>query len=173
MDWLFSTPSLIQVRALLQNNAAEEEDGGWVPWEDMRFSDNGQPLVWERSYGRGKFVLVNGILGASLVHSSLAEGADRIANYIISQLSKPISNEVKPVRSAQSIIILPVDTPKGRLSVIIGDSLVDRGGYKIGLKASQGTYHDYWNGQTYAIPSSGELQIESNDGIAVLRRLEE
>jgi hypothetical protein len=39
---------------LTRAELAFDEDAGWACWKELRFQLNDEPLVWERSYGKGR-----------------------------------------------------------------------------------------------------------------------
>lgn len=141
------------------------DNSGWKAWEELRFTHDEQPCVWERDYGKGKIVLLNGIMGPSLVHE---ETSFLSLRYIISKLSKDISNPIRPLSGYHSAFSLDVSCEKGMITAIFSDSRIDRQGKYLQIKAPQGVYRDLWTGETVCVPQTGEVKVLAEDGIVLL-----
>jgi len=142
-----------------------EIEAGWKPWSELRFELDGQPCVWERTYGQGKIVFVNGLLGPSLIHEPKS---DRIAKYIIRRAAQAYMHEVRLILSPYTSYVVPIDTEHGHLTAVFSGSLAERNGQLIYLQAAAGRYLDLWTGEEVVVRESEEIALTAEDGVALL-----
>ncbi|KGE18799.1 beta-galactosidase [Paenibacillus wynnii] len=144
-----------------------QPDAGWKPWREFRFQKDGQPLIHERPYGRGKIIYVNGLLGPSLVHEP---SATAVVDGILHTLAKELAPYVQPAAGLGTAFALHVEGERGgTLSVIVAESRSDRGGKPMRLIAKPGIYHDYWSGLPVEVGNDGEMVLDCNEGVALIR----
>lgn len=152
---------------LLLARADVEMDGdaGWRPWDEIRFAADEQPLVWERAYGAGNLIFVNGMLGPSLVHdkSSLL-----LQKYILSKAGKSLIGEIHPLAGDGPAFVLPVRTDVGTMTAVFAGTRQDRAGKPLKLKAPHGAYRELWTGTTVTADLYGELSLPAEEGIGLL-----
>ncbi len=139
-------------------------DAGWSAWEDLRYED-GEPLVWQRSFGQGGFVLVNGMAGPSLTHEAQAWP---VLRRVFDRLCAPVKNPVRPLAGCHSAFALPVDCERGHLTAILAQPIEGRGGQRLRIVAPAGVYEDLWTGETVEVGAQGEAALLAEDGIVLL-----
>ena len=144
-------------------------EAGWRAWEDLRYED-GAPLVWQRSFGQGAFVLVNGMIGPSLVHESAAVP---VVRRVFDRLSGPFKNPVRPLAGRHSAFALPLICEKGSLTAILAQPVQGRSGQKLHILAPAGRYEDLWTGKIVEADPQGEAVLPAEDGIVLLWRPQE
>lgn len=137
---------------------------GWYAWEDLRFAHDGETCVWERPYGRGRFVVVRGMLGPSLVHAR----STPVARYILGRAGAAARHSVRPTGSHWGTVAIPIDVEHGSLTAVLAPDLLDRAGKPIRLCVAPGSYIDLWSGATVDGGSTSELVLPADDGIALL-----
>lgn len=163
-------------------DAQFEPEAKWSAWTDIRFRDDGDPCVWERSYGAGKIVFANGMIGPTLVHAKEAApgiralldrayadrpqpGVQPVTDRTIADRPQP---DVRPV--TDRAIAIPVRTDRGSLTVVLAPSLQERSGRHIKVRVTDGSFTDLWTGDALFVTAYRELELEMNDGIAMLWR---
>lgn len=139
------------------------ENGQWRPWSEPRYAKDGAPCVYERPLGNGKIILVNGLLGPSLLYASERKSA---LNYILRVLTKDIASPVRPAVLQDAAYVLPVECTRGSLFAVFANS--DRNGKKLLVAAPQGEYVDLWTGEKINVPETGEVALKAEDGIVLL-----
>lgn len=139
------------------------DDAPWQAWDELRYAKDGEPCVWERPLGAGRFILVNGLLGPSFFYHSANDLAIR---YILQKLTEKNRSPIRPVSYRDSAFTLSLDCEKGRLSAILADRT--RGREKLRIIAPPGKYTDLWSGETVFVPHTGEIALPAEDGIVLL-----
>ncbi|HEV2126678.1 MAG TPA: beta-galactosidase trimerization domain-containing protein, partial [Chloroflexota bacterium] len=142
-----------------------EEGAGWEAWVEPRFAADGQPCVWERSYGLGRIVVVRGMLGPSLVHAP--ECLPAVTRVL--ERACP-SGSTKPVGSHPATTVVPVRVERGELTAVFAPDPVNRGGKPVRLHMPHGEYVDLWTGDPIEVTADGEVSLSATDGIALLWR---
>ncbi len=149
---------------LTRMDAQFEPEAGWSAWTDIRFCEDGDPCVWERSYGEGKIVFANGMLGPTLVHAKEAIPGIRA---LLSRAAGLLpQSDVQPV--TDRTIAIPVRTDRGKLTVALAPSLPERGGQSVKMRVPAGSFTDLWTGEALSANAYRELDLEMKDGIAML-----
>lgn len=137
----------------------------WTAWEHLRFADNGAPCVYQRTYGSGKLVLVNGMIGPSMVHDKDAAFSIR---YIAAQLTHHLLSPVRPVQDEHFAFALQNRCTGGELTVILAESIAGRSGKQLTIQAPAGSYEELWTDKTLCVPEQGEITLLAKDGIVLL-----
>jgi hypothetical protein len=151
-------------RWLLARLKAElDPSAGWQAWEELRYAD-GEPCVWERALGAGRFVVVRGMLGPSQVHARAIE----VARYILMRAGAAARHPLRPVGSHWAATIIPVAVEYGTLTVVLAPAAPERGGLPLRLRAPEGHYTDLWTDKGYNSLPGGELALPAEEGIALL-----
>jgi hypothetical protein len=154
-------------RWLLTRLVAEMDPAaGWHAWEGLRFALDGEPCVWERSYGHGRIVVVRGMLGPSLVHTR----AVAAARYVLAQAGRSARHPVRPAGGHWASFAVPVDVEHGSLTAIFAPDLLVRGGQPVRVHMPAGAGLDLWSGEKWRCEADGELVLPAPDGIALLWR---
>lgn len=141
-------------------------DVGWWAWPALRFSDDGEPCVWERSYGAGRVIVARGLLGPSLVHDPMST---TVVDYILER-ALPVMGTVRPVAGHQATVVVPVQVEHGALFALLGPDILERSGRAICLQLPPGTYRDLWNDMDLVRSAAGEFCLVAPDGIGLLWR---
>ena len=153
-------------RWLLTRLVAElDGDARWEAWQEPRFGYDGEPCVWERRLGRGRIVVVRGMLGPSLVHGDRYMPATR---YILERAGAPFAHPLRPVGGHPSTFALPVEVERGSLTAVFAPDPVDRGGQPVRLRAPRGAYLDLWTGKALEVAADGEASLDAIDGVSLL-----
>lgn len=140
-------------------------DAGWSAWDGIRFEKDGEPLVWERAYEQGRFVLVNGMMGPSAIH----EQENQLGlKYLLHELTKDSLLPVRPAGFEHGAYALPVTCQKGLLTAVLANSRSWRQGRELQMIAPEGEYTDLWTGETISVPSTGRVSLPAEDGIVLL-----
>jgi Beta-galactosidase len=139
-------------------------EAGWHSWEDVRYAD-GTPLVWQRDFGYGKFVLVNGMAGPSLVHE---KAAVPVIKRVFDRLCENMKTPIRPVSAGHSGFSLTQSCEKGELTAIFAAPIQNRDGQSLRIIAPAGKYTDIWTGKSIEIDNSGEIALLTEDGIVLL-----
>lgn len=164
--WELSLNGLGAGRWLLARLVAElDPAAGWEAWSEPRYEEDGEPCVWERSFGEGRLIVTRGMLGPSLVHSPNCLPA---VAYILARVVAPTGRRVRPVGSHPSTFVVPVNAEQGSLSAVFAPSIARRDSRPLRLAAPQGRYLDLWTGDAVDVGTDGELVIAADDGIALL-----
>jgi hypothetical protein len=151
-------------RWLLARLKAElDPTAGWQAWEELRYAD-GEPCVWERTLGAGRFVVVRGMLGPSQVHARTIE----VARYILVRAGATARHPLRPAGSHWATIVLPVAVEYGTLTVVLSPAAPARGGLPLRLHAPAGRYMDLWTDRSYDSLPGEELALPAEEGIALL-----
>lgn len=149
-------------RMVLTTADLEVTDPAWAPWRDVRVGDDLRPLVWERSVGTGRVILVTGPLGPSLVADA---GLDAFIRHIV---ARSVPELIDPVSSiSPDTFTLVVDGSKGQAVGVFAPDRAARGGRSVRLRLPTGRYRDLWDGHTLEA-MNGEATIDPQDGIAIL-----
>lgn|GEM_PF-1606660 len=143
-----------------------EPEARWSAWTDFRYQDDGEPCVWERSFGAGKIVFVNGMVGPTLVHAK--EAAPGIRALLGRAYADQPQPDVQPV--TDRTIAIPVRTDRGSLTVVLAPSLQERGGRHVKVRVPAGDFTDLWTTARLSATAYRELDLEMKDGIAMLWR---
>lgn len=138
-----------------------DSSAGWTCQESLRYAD-GTPLLWERSYGQGRFVLFNGMAGPSLLYESKAEPILRKA---LNMFCSALKNSVRPLGGRDHAFPLPVRCAHGNLTAILGCA-----NNQLRLIAPKGSYLDLWSGEMLDVGTIGEISVKAEDGIVLLWR---
>jgi beta-galactosidase len=141
--------------------------GAWSAWKELRFAADDAPCVYERPYGAGKIILVNGIMGPSLVHG---KGASFGIRYIFDKLCPNLAFPVRPIPGDTFAFALPNHCEHGELTAVLGESRQGRGGKLLRITAPTGSYEDLWSDETVHVPESGEIALPAEDGVVLLYR---
>ena len=153
-------------RWLLTRLVAElDGDARWEAWQEPRFGYDGEPCVWERRLGRGRIVVVRGMLGPSLVHGDRYMPATR---YILERAGAPFAHPLRPAGGHPSTFALPVEVERGSLTAVFAPDPVDRGGQPVRLRAPRGAYLDLWTGKALEVAADGEASLDAIDGVSLL-----
>jgi hypothetical protein len=153
-------------RWLLTRLVAElDGDARWEAWPEPRFEYDGEPCVWERRLGRGRIVVVRGMLGPSLVHGDRYMPATR---YILERAGAPFAHPLRPAGGHPSTFALPVEVERGSLTAVFAPNPVDRGGQPVRLRAPRGVYLDLWTGNALEVAADGEASLDAIDGVSLL-----
>jgi len=142
-----------------------QDNAGWRPWSDVRFAYDGQPCIWERSYGKGRVVFINGMFGPTILHEP---SSHFIAQYVIEKLTADIFGDIRPLQTGNAGYSLHNHCPNGRLTAIIADPIKSRNGNQLYITATPGTYEDLWTGEQVEVPASGEVGLTAEEGIVLL-----
>lgn len=137
----------------------------WKPWEELRFEADGAPCVWERGYGNGRFVFVNGLIAPSVLHKP---NEARGTKYFLQKLLAPHRLPVRPAAFAHGAFALALLCQKGTITAILANSAKDRGAKPLQIFAPEGEYLDLWSGQPVRVPQTGIIPLPAEDGIALL-----
>jgi hypothetical protein len=138
--------------------------GGWEAWEELRYTLDGAPCVWERSFGAGRIVFVRGMLGPSLVHARCRA----VARYILGRAGASARTPIGPAGSHWATTAIPVTVEHGTLTAVLAPDPLDRGGRPVRLRAAPGRYLDLWTDTELVAGPDGELVLGGEDGIALL-----
>ena len=152
---------------LARLQAVFDDANTWSAWDQPRFQDDGAPLVWQRSYGKGCIILVRGYLGASYLYDPDTLPAVR---YILQRAGEGLAGTVRPLPMGDCVYAIPVDVERGELTVVLAEGLSGRQNRPLRLQAARAAYHDFWSGADLATGPDGELVLEAKDGIAILWR---
>lgn len=152
---------------LARFHAVFDNSEDWLAWDQPRFHIDGSPIVWERRFGKGRFILVRAYLGASLTYDPKTLPA---VHGIMQRAGEGLAADIRPITSHDSVITIPVQVESGELTVMLGDGLLARGGRPIHLRAPRCTFHDFWTGRDVTTGADGELALSAEDGIALLWR---
>jgi beta-galactosidase len=152
---------------LARLQAVFDDTSAWSAWDQPRFQDDGEPLVWQRSYGKGRIILVRGYLGASYLYDPDTLPAVR---YILRRAGEGLAGAVRPLPMSDCVYAIPVDVERGELTVVLTEGLSGRQNRPLRLQAARAAYHDFWSGADLATGPDGELVLEAKDGIAILWR---
>jgi Beta-galactosidase len=143
-------------------------DPSWWAHEPFRLPEQGAiPLVWERSYGRGRILLVAGPVGPALLYD------DRFRSLVRELLilaAADIARPVKPLSPNTTLLAV-----RGRRQDAIGvfaPPITARGGPPLFLVGSTRgptwDYTDLWSNTARRTGEGNELELPAPDGIAVL-----
>ena len=146
-------------------SAVFDDPTSWSAWEQPRFQEDGAPLVWERTYGKGRIILVRGDLGASYRYDPDTLPA---IYAILRRASQGLSGTICPVSPVDAVSTIPVAVQRGALTAVLAENTLGRQGRPVHLHASRGKYHDFWSGQDMATGADGELTLDCPEGIALL-----
>jgi hypothetical protein len=146
-------------------NAQLSPDAGWVAWDGLRFARDGEPCVWERPLGKGRVLVVRGIIGPSLVHPPRPEEATR---WLLERAIGKLTPAVKPIGSSPSTIAVPVQVENGTLVVVLADDASSRAGKPVRLRMQSQGWLDLWTGEPVSITPDREACLEMPDGVALL-----
>lgn len=138
-------------------------DPAWSAWEDVRVGDDTAPLIWERSFGRGRALVFAGSLGPSLVADPRL---DALVRHVVRSSVPHLVDEARPL--SPDAMVLPVQGATGTALGVFAPDRVGRLGQPIRLKLAPGRYRDLWNGGVVDATGQGEAVIDPPDGIAVL-----
>jgi len=152
---------------LTRLDAEFDKDEGWRPWSEIRYAKDGEPLVWERAFGKGRIIICRSILGPSLVHRRDCMGA---VKYLLQRAGTNLSRDVYPLVSEENTFAIPVGVERGTLTAVFGPDVHERQGKSMWLKANPGEYMDLWTGETVHVPFSGELALHAPEGISLMWR---
>lgn len=150
-------------RLVLALSDLEFTDAAWIPWSDARVGDQAAPLIWERSLGLGKVLVLAGALGPSLIVDSRLES---LVRYIVAQATPHLVEQARPL-NADTFALRVVGT-KGVALGVFGPDQVGRAGRPLQMKLPPGRYRDLWHGGVLDVTSLGESAIDTPDGLAVL-----
>ena len=150
---------------VLTRSTPEFTSNEWKVWEELRYEYDNTPVVWERTYGKGKIIFVNGLMGATLVHS---ESSNLSVRYILNKLSMNLVSDIHPVVGCNSAFSLEQECDKGRLTAIIADDLLNRGGKKLKIVAPAGEYEEIWMGEKITVSYGEEIELTAEDGVVIL-----
>jgi hypothetical protein len=150
-------------RLALALSDLEFSDSAWSPWTDVRVGDRAAPLIWERSFGLGKVLVVAGSLGPSLVVDPQLKSLIR---YIVARATPDLVEQARPLDA--DAFGLRVVGPKGVALGVFGPDRADRLGQPLAVKLAPGRYRDIWNEGDLEVTSIGESVIDTPDGLAVL-----
>ncbi|MEN8157933.1 MAG: beta-galactosidase [Bacteroidota bacterium] len=146
-------------------NGEFSDEKSWRSWDEPRYVWDNQPLVWERSYGKGRIIFVRGYLAASLLYDN---DLIPMVYELIKKAGGSLSGEVTSVSAKNFIYTIPVKVEKGSLTLVMADGQLNREGRSVYLKAARGTYYDFWSEKEYTTGPDGELVLDAPDGIALL-----
>ena len=139
------------------------ENAPWKAWDELRYTKDGEPCVWERPFGAGRFVLVNGLLGPSLLYHP---EKDMAARYLLQKITERNLCAVRPASHQGGAFALPVRCDNGSLTAIFADRT--QGKKNLRILAAPGEYTDLWTGETVTVPQCGEISLPAEDGIVLL-----
>ncbi|MDQ3655368.1 MAG: beta-galactosidase [Chloroflexota bacterium] len=155
-------------RWLLARLSAElDDEAGWEAWDEPRFARDGEPCVWERTFGRGRIVVARGMLGPSLVHDPASQPA---VMRVLEQACLPLLSAIRPMGSQPGTIAVPVAVEHGELVAVFAPDPIDRNGAPIRLRMPPGDYLDLWTGDPLPATVAGEVVLAASDGIALMWR---
>lgn len=137
----------------------------WSAWDGICFKKDGAPCVWERPFGAGKFVLVNGMLGPSALHETQNQAGIK---YILKTLTERSLLPVRPAAFEHGAYAMPAICEKGSLTAILSNPRTWRQGKGLQVIAPAGEYIDLWTGETVQVPATGRICLPAEDGIALL-----
>jgi hypothetical protein len=152
---------------LARLHAVFDDTAVWSAWDQPRFQEDGEPLVWQRSYGKGRIILVRGYLGASYLYDP---DTLPVVRYILQRAGEGLAGTVRPRSAGDVVYAIPVEVERGALTVVLAESLPGRQNRPLRLQAARAAYHDFWSGADLATGPDGELVLEAKDGIAILWR---
>lgn len=137
----------------------------WSAWDGICFKKDGAPCVWERPFGAGKFVLVNGMLGPSVLHETENQTG---VKYILKTLTERSLLPVRPAAFEHGAYAMPTICEKGSLTAILSNPRTWRQGKGLHVIAPAGEYTDLWTGETVQVPATGRICLPAEDGIVLL-----
>ena len=152
---------------LARLQAVFAEPSRWSAWNQPRFQEDGEPLVWERPYGKGRIILVRGYLGASYLYDP---DSLPVVYAILRRAGEGLGGNIRPVSCGDFVYSIPVEVERGELTVVLAESVLARQGRPLRLQAARGQYHDFWSGGTLTTGPDGELVLAADEGIALLWR---
>lgn len=140
-------------------------DAPWAAWDNICFQKDGAPLVWERPFGAGRFVLVNGMMGPSAIY----EQENQLGlKYVLSRLTAGSLLPVRPVAFEQGAHALLLVCETGSLTAVLANSGAWRQGRTLQLIAPAGEYTDLWTGAAVRVPDTGRVSLPAEDGVVLL-----
>lgn len=140
-------------------------DANWSAWDGLRYEKDGEPCVWERPYGQGRFVLVNGMMGPSALH----EQENLLGlKYLLRRLTEQSVLPVRPAAMTHGGYALPTACKNGSLTAILAEPRTWRQGKSLQIIAPTGEYTDLWTGETVTVPATGRVSLSAEDGIVLL-----
>ncbi|WP_339320319.1 beta-galactosidase [Paenibacillus sp. FSL R10-2734] len=149
----------------VRNRPLFVEGMGWKPWRELRFEMDDEPCIWDRPYGLGKIIFVNGLLGPSLIYN---QESSNIAKYIFNRAATSIIHNIRPIPNEYPTYIIPVQVENGELTAIFSSDLLERKGKLIRLQAESGTYLDLWTGEEIEVNGFGEVALPAHEGVVLL-----
>jgi hypothetical protein len=150
---------------LARLHALFDDPKAWSAWDQPRYQQDGEPLVWERSYGKGRIIVVRGYLGASYLYDAELLA---VVRHVLHRAGEGLAGNIRPVSCRDFVYTIPVDTERGKLTVVLAESMLARQGRPLRLQAARGTYHDFWSAEDVTTGADGELVLGCPDGIALL-----
>jgi beta-galactosidase len=141
-------------------------DCGWNAWPDVLFAVDGEPAVWERTWGKGRIIIARGLLGPSLIDSAVDDAATRT---ILARATAGRTPLLSPVAGQRGLTTIPIACEHGTLVVALAIEPTDGGIRPMRLQGAPGReWHDFWTGETLTADATGELAIATPDGVAVM-----
>jgi hypothetical protein len=164
--WPWSVEGFDAATSVLTRIVLKDLTPDWRAWQEARFID-GEPCIFERSYGKGRVVIFRGTLGAS----RLASPANSTAiQWLLRKLSPAGIALVAPVAGSPFTVAIPVSTQKGQLIVVLAPDRLDRQGQLLRLRSrTHCGWLDLWTGEPInSADVSGEFTLLAEEGVALL-----
>lgn len=143
--------------------AIEVETDAWSAVEPIVYAHDSLPVVWQRTWGRGRLIYTS----ASLATSMLEPGSPReVAAAVLAIAADQIDRVVRPLSPATTVLSVVGDT--GLAHGVFAPEISRRRGEPFAVSISPGRYVDLWTDDTHTVSASQILQLRGADGIALL-----
>lgn len=154
---------------LLARLDPEVIDGEWSEWRELRFAEDGGPVVLERPLGRGRIVLVLGMLGPSLRWKPREAG--EAARFIIGRLAESLAPAIRShPANDEGTFVVPLRGAQGRRCwLLLAPEAVGRRCSDIRFQTrGRLTLRDLWTGSPLPPSAGGGVALGMEDGVALL-----
>lgn len=135
----------------------------WTPDPAVTFTSDSSPVIWSRSWGKGRIVYVCTSLPRSLL---LTEDSRGLIHYVLDLAPRSRPSVVRPLSPATTA--LGVEGERGRAILLFASPLALSGRNRLSAVVAPGIYEDLWNGRTVRVDSSGRFRCEGDSAIALL-----